>query len=235
MNYDLDDYAYVDFRKVALVRLGGCALALFFAAMLFFTTGTVSKPGEGFVYGGVYLNEGGKGLAGEKVKVYKNSKLYKTETTDRDGKYKLVLPTGTYTVSLRDKKYGIDYNQKVIVESMDEKYGQDIIGRKPSQNNSATLVKNNTHAEKPTPGTVSGYVYKSQNGNGLMGEKIKIYKGSDLYLTATTEKSGKYCVYVPKGTYAIMLKDKKNGIDFCQAVTVKSRKTVKCRDIIGAR
>lgn len=90
------------------------------------------------------------------------------------------------------------------------------------------------HAEK-LPGTISGYVYKSQNSNGLMGEKIKIYKGSALYQTATTEKNGKYRVDVPKGTYAIMAKDKNNGIDFYQVVTVKPQETVRCRDVIGTR
>lgn len=126
---DIDDYAYVDFRKVAFVRLVVYSLAFFFAAMLFFETGMVPKPGEGFACGSVYLNEGGKGLAGEEVKVYKNSKLYKTEITDRGGEYKLVLPTGTYVVIVKDKKYGIDSHQKLIIESMDVKDCRDVVGR----------------------------------------------------------------------------------------------------------
>lgn len=231
----MDDY--IDKRKQILFCFGVILVSSFITIAIFISEGIVPKHGEGFAYGGVYLNESGKGLEGETVKVYKNSKLYTTETTDRNGKYKLVLPTGTYVITVKDKEYGIDSHQKVIIESMDEKYCRDIIGRKQSQNNSVDATKDNTHAEKPfrTLGAISGCVYKSQNGNGLMDEEIKIYRGSNLYLTVSTKKSGKYCVYVPKGTYAIMLKDKKNGIDFCQAVTVRSQKTVRCRDIIGTR
>lgn len=71
--------------------------------------------------------------------------------------------------------------------------------------------------------------------NTLNSKKGEENKNSKLYTTGTTDRNGQYKLALPTGTYAIMVKDKNNGIDFSQAVTVRSHGTVRCRDIIGTR
>lgn len=84
----------------------------------------------GTITGAVYLNEGGISLAGEKIKICRNTKLYKTVTTGRNGHYKATLPSGRYTVLLNDEKYSIDFQQKVTLKAGKTVHCKDIVGEK---------------------------------------------------------------------------------------------------------
>lgn len=84
----------------------------------------------GTITGAVYLNEGGISLAGEKIKICRGSNAYKTVTTGRNGHYKITIPSGRYTVLLKDEKYSIDFQQKVTLKAGKTVHCKDIVGEK---------------------------------------------------------------------------------------------------------
>ena len=55
---------------------------------------------------------------------------HKTVTTGRNGHYKITLPSGRYTVLLKDKKYSIDFQQKVSLKAGNTVHCKDIVGEK---------------------------------------------------------------------------------------------------------
>lgn len=84
----------------------------------------------GTITGEVYLKEGGISLAGEKIKIYRDSNVYKTVTTGRNGHYKITLPRGQYTVLLKDEGYSIDFKQRVSLKAGNTVHCKDIVGEK---------------------------------------------------------------------------------------------------------
>ena len=85
-------------------------------------------------------------------------------------------------------------------------------------------------------GVITGEVYLKEGGASLAGEEVKIYKGSDAYgsyKTVVTNRKGTYKASLPAGKYTIAVEDDDYDIDSEQTVTLKSHKTVRCRDIIG--
>lgn len=105
-----------------------------FALVMFLVLGSgiliLDDLKKGTITGEAYLKEGGISLAGEKIKICKGSNVYKTVTTGRNGHYKITLPSGRYTVLLKDKKYSIDFQQRVSLKAGNTVHCKDIVGEK---------------------------------------------------------------------------------------------------------
>ncbi|WP_438825872.1 carboxypeptidase regulatory-like domain-containing protein [Neobacillus drentensis] len=116
--------------------------------------------------------------------------------SDSAGKYKLLLPTGTYNIS-----YTISGYKTVVLNNV--KIEEEQITYNPK----LEIIKNDQYGKT---GIVGGVITNAQTGRVVSGANISIYQGLNIstghkFKTITTGADGKYKLELPTGHYTAVM------------------------------
>ncbi len=123
-------------------------------------------------------------IEGAIVEAYEGSNLVEATTTDQNGRYNLVLSTGTYTLKASSTGFISSFSNEFNV----------------LEGSTKTI---NFVLERLSFGFLEGYVFDAQSSQPLSKAIVEVYSNQTLVSSATTDSNGYYLFTLDEGNYDI--------------------------------